>query len=172
MAAGESKNNNDGKTSDAVSVTISGPDVEHARRILAHIAHAADRRTILNGAREIESPEDALDQDPCELVALQLFAIREARERFLPATLSGQAAWDILVALYLADKSGVRHGIGRMMELAGSAVTTGLRYVDLLEEEGLAKREQDRRDGRIFYLILTSSGRRLIKKILSAGVLN
>lgn len=158
------------RPADAISVTISGADLEHARRMLARIVHAADRRAILGGARELESQKDPSEQDPYEAVALQLFAIREARHQFLPANLAGQAAWEILVTLYLTEKAGVRHNIGRMIELSGSALTTGLRYVDLLEAEGLAKRKADRRDGRIFYLVLTSSGRALVEKILSAGI--
>lgn len=99
-----------------------------------------------------------------------MFAARKARDELLPDCLSAQPAWDILLALYLADKAGARHSMGRMIELSRSSVTTGLRHIGILEAQGLIKREQDKRDGRVFYLLLCAPGRAAVDEILSAAL--
>jgi DNA-binding MarR family transcriptional regulator len=99
-----------------------------------------------------------------------MFAVREARDRFLPDNVSSSAAWDILLVAYLAERAGVRHNIGRMIEISRMKLTTGLRHIDLLEAEGLVAREQDPRDGRIFYLKLLRKGRKIIDEVLSAAL--
>jgi DNA-binding MarR family transcriptional regulator len=99
-----------------------------------------------------------------------MFAARTARAELLPKVLSAQTAWDLLLTVYLADKAGARHNISRMIELSRSSVTTGLRHIDILEGEGLIKREQDKRDGRVFYLLLCERGREVVDKILSTAL--
>jgi hypothetical protein len=151
------------------SVKLQGRDLEDARRILTGIVSAGKRRSILTDGRAREIPKSD-GEDPAERLALQMFAIREARDKFLPHSVSGAAAWDILLAVYLADRVGVRHNIGRTMEISRVKLTTGLRYIDLLEAEGLLNREQDSWDARIFYLILTPRGGKLVAAILSAAL--
>lgn len=125
---------------------------------------------ITSGARDVGLGTELDAEDPREALALQMLAVREAREQLLHGQISGQPAWDILLALYLTDKAGVEHNIGRMIELSHSSVTTGLRYIDLLEAHGLVHREQDKRDGRVWYLNLSAGGRKVMEQILSAGV--
>ena len=153
----------------AASVTLSDRDLKDAKRILARIARADDRRRITHGAREIRSERDN-PMDRAEKLAMQVFAVQEARRRLLPEAQSADPAWDLLVALYLADKSGVRHTIGRMIELSGASATTGLRHIDLLEAAGLVIREQDKNDRRSFFLLLSSKGRRAVDKVFSQAL--
>jgi len=60
--------------------------------------------------------------------------------------------------------------VGRMIEISRMKLTTGLRHIDLLEAEGLVERQQDRRDGRIFYVTLLPKGRKIIDEVLSAAL--
>jgi hypothetical protein len=151
------------------SVALDGRDLEDAKRILAEIVRAGERRSILNGGEAVER-RHAKEEDAAERLALQMFAVREARDRFLPDNVSSSAAWDILLVAYLAKRAGVRHNIGRMIEISRMKLTTGLRHIDLLEAEGLVAREQDPRDGRIFYLKLLRKGRKIIDEVLSAAL--
>lgn len=99
-----------------------------------------------------------------------MFAIREARDILLPDNVSSSAAWDVLLAAYVAERTGVRHNVGRMIEISRMKLTTGLRHIDLLEAEGLVERQQDRRDGRVFYVKLSPKGREIVDQILSAAL--
>jgi hypothetical protein len=153
-----------------VTLVLPDRDVEDAKRLLALVTAAGDRRRISDGAHQVDVLRNDLpDEDRREKLALAMFAVREARAELLPGSLSGQPAWDILLALYLADRAGVRHKMGRMIELSRPSMTTGLRRIDLLEAEGLAKREQDKRDGRIVSPLIQRR-RDLVNKILSAAL--
>jgi DNA-binding MarR family transcriptional regulator len=154
-----------------LTLVLAERDLVDARRILALVTRAGERHGIMNGARKIDAgPSDSSDDDSHEKLARRMFAARKARDELLPDYLSAQPAWDILLALYLADRAGARHSIGRMIELSRSSVTTGLRHIDILEAQGLVKREQDKRDGRIFYLLLCARGREAVDKILAAAL--
>ena len=150
-------------------VALDRRDLEDARRILSGIVRAGERRSILNGRHAVET-RHAEEVDAAEMLALQIFAVREARDRLLPDKVSSSAAWDILLAAYVAERTGVRHNVGRMIEISRMKLTTGLRHIDLLEAEGLVERQQDPRDGRIFYLKLLRKGRKIIDEVLSAAL--
>ena len=153
------------ETGATVTVRFIDRDIEDARRILATITGAADRHPIIAGAREVRTSDENREVDPAEALALRLFSLREARARSLAHL--GEPAWDVLLALYLAERAGAKHTIGRMVELSRSSQTTGLRHIDELERKGLAYREQDAKDRRVYYLLLSGDGRRAVDKILS-----
>jgi DNA-binding MarR family transcriptional regulator len=154
-----------------ITLILVDRDLEDAKRILALVTRAGERRRITTGAREFDVRRSELeDHDAREKLALQMLAAREARDELLPDSLSTGPAWDILLVLYLADRAGVRHSISRIMELSRTAVTTGLRYAEILEAEGLVKREKDKRDGRVSNLLLEERARDVVDKILSAAL--
>ncbi|MGE5563248.1 MAG: MarR family transcriptional regulator [Bacillota bacterium] len=163
MAKGKSP-----EESGEVAVTLVGRDIEDARRILGQITRAADRRSILEGARSVAAASPNNDEDERrDNFALKLFALREARRRFLPELVWSEPAWDILLTAYLADKAGARHTVGRIVELSRTSTTTALRHIDALEEAALVQRVQDRRDRRIFQVLISGEGRKAVDKILS-----
>jgi DNA-binding MarR family transcriptional regulator len=148
------------------AITLFERDLEDARRILGAIVRAADRRSILHGARKREPrSNDSIDEDPREELAFQAFTLREARHRHLPNV--GEPGWDILIALYLTETSGARHATGRVIELSRSSLTTGLRHIYLLERGGLVVREKDEKDKRIAYVRLSHKGRKRVETILA-----
>jgi DNA-binding MarR family transcriptional regulator len=151
----------------AVSVRLESRDLADAQRILAKITRAGERRSVLEGARAVSrGRSDSIETDATEKLALQMFAAREARNRFLPKNLD-ESAWDVLIAVYLDDLAGVRHTIGRFVELSQCSPTTALRRIGFLEENGLVTRDQDPDDRRIFHLIVTERGRKAVQQVLS-----
>ena len=152
------------------SVALNGRDLEDARRILSGLVRAGERRSILNGGQAVETGYPQEDENAAERLALQIFAVRQARDRLMPESVSSSAAWDIILVAYLAEKAGVRHNIGRLAEISRTKFTTGLRHIAMLEAEGLLKRKQDPRDARIFYVNLLPKGREIIDEILSAAL--
>lgn len=164
MGADEAKSDED-----PVEITLFGRDLNDVRRILTRISRAADRRAVLDSARSKraaphESPED--DQDPREMLALQIFNASQARGRFLSKEVD-DLTWNVLLLAYLAAKAGARHSIGRFVEIAQCSHSTALRRIDSLEEMGLATREQDPADRRILHLVLSEEGRKAVEQVLS-----
>src|SRR5690242_11219018 len=84
-------------------VALDRRDLEDARRILSGIVRAGERRSILNGRHAVEK-RHAEEVDAAETLALQIFAVREARDKLLPEKVSSSAAWDILLAAYVAER--------------------------------------------------------------------
>ena len=91
-------------------------------------------------------------------VARRMYLERRQREKFLPAGLFGEPAWDILIDLYVATKENVK--ISTTSACIGSSVppTTGLRWLQVLEGHGLIERECDIHDQRRTFVKLTDSG--------------
>ena len=81
---------------------------------------------------------------------------RRLRTRFLPADLFSDPAWDMLLKLYLAEIVQQRVPVGSCAT-AGAPMTTGLRWIKLLSDQGLIVRQSDPFDARRFYIELSPS---------------
>jgi len=78
--------------------------------------------------------------------------VRRARESLFPCELFGEAAWDILLDLYVNDAQGKSVSISDACIASGVAPTTGLRWINKLLEAGLIIRSDDPHDRRKSYL--------------------
>jgi DNA-binding MarR family transcriptional regulator len=99
------------------------------------------------------------DDSPAWQVAAQrLYDERKARSDFFPAMLFGEAAWDVLLDLYVAEKRNQLICITSACVAANAPATTALRWIGVLEEQGLAERFADKRDGRRNFIRVTERG--------------
>lgn len=92
-------------------------------------------------------------------LARQAYADRRRRPKiFANEDLFGEPAWDILLDLFIAAKE--RRRVSVTSACIGSAVpsTTALRWITLLEKQGLLLREADTSDARRIYVKLTAKG--------------
>ena len=93
------------------------------------------------------------------LVELMASARRERSRRFAAQSkFFTDPGWDIFVDLAAAGLAGRLVSISSACLASLVPQTTALRYVRLLETEGLVERMQDASDGRRFLLSLTSKG--------------
>ena len=83
---------------------------------------------------------------------------RRLRAKFFDSNLFADPAWDILLDLYRAHLAQVRICVTSVCFGAGVPVSTALRWLNALEERGLARRSQDPLDGRRFFVELTEKG--------------
>jgi DNA-binding MarR family transcriptional regulator len=90
-------------------------------------------------------------------LAKQYYDQRRRRERFLPANLLGEPAWDILLTLYWAQKAQQRMSVSGVSASAAAPATTALRYIEQLCSSGIIARERHPTDGRMSWLSLTES---------------
>ena len=82
--------------------------------------------------------------------------------------LFGEPAWDILLDVYIAQKSRREIQVSSVCIEAGVPSTTILRWLTRLEQEGLIYRAADNVDGRRRYVRLTEAGEALRQRVLAA----
>jgi len=80
---------------------------------------------------------------------------RRRRGEYLNPDLFGEPAWEILLDLYAAELSQRRRPITSLCLENGISVTSGLRWLQTLENESLVKRSPDPHDRRRVFVSLT-----------------
>jgi DNA-binding MarR family transcriptional regulator len=80
---------------------------------------------------------------------------RQLRARFFPADFFADPAWDILLDLTAAHGEGADVSVSSLCIASGAAPTTALRWISLMTEAGLLRRENDTRDRRRAFIVLT-----------------
>ncbi len=83
---------------------------------------------------------------------------RKVRATFFGEKLFADPAWDILLELYACELGQQRISISKALAAAGVPETTGLRWLQTLEQKNLVARENDPLDARRVWISLTSSG--------------
>ncbi|MEW9855843.1 MarR family transcriptional regulator [Novosphingobium sp. M1R2S20] len=103
-------------------------------------------------------------------LARQTYDDRRRRSKiFQTDELFGEPAWDILLDLFIAAKE--RRRVSVTSACIGSAVpsTTALRWISILEREGLLTREADPGDARRVYVRLSPKGYEAMLEYFSAS---
>lgn len=95
---------------------------------------------------------DDMERAEVAEVAKSYLKSRRARERLFPAALFGEAAWDILLDLYVSRVEGRAVTVSDATVASGVAATTGLRWIGKLLEEELIVRFDDPHDKRRSFL--------------------
>lgn len=118
------------------------------------------------------SPAPAAGQDHPVWVELarQTYDDRRRRNKiFRSDELFGEPAWDILLDLFIAAKE--RRRVSVTSACIGSAVpsTTALRWISILERQGLLTREADPGDARRVYVRLSPRGYEAMLEYFSAS---
>jgi DNA-binding MarR family transcriptional regulator len=89
---------------------------------------------------------------------------RRLRRKLFDPHLFGEPAWDILLALYVIDNVERRLSIAELMGITHIPLTTSLRWLACLEEQGLVCRAVAPNDQRIVLVELTAEGRRAMDR--------
>lgn len=97
--------------------------------------------------------------------ARYLYRLRRLRNRvFEDPDLFGEPAWDMLLDLYIAANEGKRVSVTSACIGAAVPTTTALRWIGILEQRGLLRREADTLDGRRIFVRLTEHGCALMEQ--------
>jgi len=114
--------------------------------------------------RKLDEPEpqfplslETAERRALVVTAKELYRIRRKRSKFFSNEMFGEAAWDILLTLYIAaeDDSITVSAAGAA---SGVPPTTALRWIAWLEQTGLIHRRHHPLDARMRFLTLTSLG--------------
>lgn len=103
---------------------------------------------------------DKAVSDDRAALAKQHYEHRRRRDRFLPSSLFGEPAWDILLILYWAQKVQQRMSVSSVSASAAAPQTTALRHIENLCASGIIARERHPTDGRVSWLSLTETAER------------
>ena len=90
---------------------------------------------------------------------------RRAREVHLPGVIFGEAAWEILLQLFVHDAYGPI-AASKIADLIQTPLTTALRWVAYLEGQNLVESREDPLDARRRRLVLSSKGIECLSQIL------
>jgi DNA-binding MarR family transcriptional regulator len=93
-------------------------------------------------------------------LAEQIYNERQRRDRFFPADLFGEPAWDILLDLFVASRSNQPRSIKEVCISSRVPDATALRYIGQLAAYGLVERRPDKTDQRRKFLRLSPTGYR------------
>ncbi len=124
--------------------------IELADRNLAAVREELQHQ---HGARK----PGALGYDPSSFLAA-LRASRAARAQYLPARLFADPAWDILLELTVARIERRDVTVKVVQAAARVPAATSIRWMHVLETEGLLTRRTDPLDRRRTFVALTEAG--------------
>jgi DNA-binding MarR family transcriptional regulator len=113
-------------------------------------------------------PADPAGRVAIEPILERLIAERRHRASFLPGGLFSDPAWDILLAMALADARQQRLTISNLSDRVDAPPTTSLRWIVNLTEAGLLVRFNDATDKRRKYLELSLDTRARMAAYCSA----
>ena len=91
--------------------------------------------------------------------------IRDKREQLIGSGLFSDPAWDILLDAYASELENRRMSVSDICIAARAPLTTGSRWLRILESRDLLKREDDAKDRRRSYIRLTDRGRIAIEQL-------
>lgn len=137
-------------------ITLSGKDRADAVRLLSLLVGSEDRR---------------LDIDLVQLADAVLKDRRRRAELFNPS-MFGEPAWELLLTLFVMDQHGPRLTIGRLAQLAETKMTTALRWLDYLDDQGFVRRDEHPGDARTSFVSLTDKARSTLRLYLSETIIS
>ena len=153
------------------SIELSSQDLKNAARLLSLILEAppTPRLTPEQISAMVQRP--APSQSPTHEQLLQLASwmlhARKRRDTFFHPGLFGEAAWDVLLALYVMDHGGPRVTIAELSRAADVPTATILRWLHTLEGQGLVVRRAHPHDRRAVLIGMEPKGRETMETYLS-----
>lgn len=102
--------------------------------------------------------------------AREEFENRRRRRAIFGESMFGEAAWDMLLALYIVDVLGHRLTLQELKRNAGVPPTTATRWIDFLCVRGFISKEPHPTDLRIHFVRLTSRAREKLHQYYSETI--
>ena len=96
-----------------------------------------------------------------------LLRCRQARSRQFGSAMFGEAAWDMLLTLYVSEVDIQTMTLSRLAQLVEAPASSALRWVDYLDAQRLVRRDDHPSDRRSSLVKLTDKGRASLKSYLT-----
>lgn len=157
---------------DLAFVQLQGlPDTEVTQR-LADLVAAIREQALSNPTQQPEPPSDLMEARVIAS-AKSIYRRRRARAKYFPelTNMFGEAGWDVLLDLFIADMEGRRVSVSSSCIAADVPPTTALRWIDVLEDRATILREPDLEDRRRTYLTLSPDARTAMFRYITNEVI-
>lgn len=154
----------------AKTVTLTEKDARDAARLFRLLAGSAaiGQASPSFFPRAVTPHEGPPDRQSLISRARIVLGARRIREQYFHRDLFGEPAWEILLALYVAEESGARFTTSSLAEWIGAPLSTVVRWVKTLEEDSLVGRVDHPTDRRIVFIRLLEKGRKGLDAYLGA----
>ena len=104
--------------------------------------------------------------------AQSLYKFRRSRAKYFDEDLFGEAAWDMLLDLFIAANLNKTVAITSACFASGVPATTALRWIAILVEKGLVEKQADPDDRRRVFVRLTIKGWDAMTRCLEGAMKN
>jgi len=147
--------------------------IDKAMDGLLEVQHLAARsRTALSMfLGKFEPPSHSQLSDPVEIARLHLRFRRRRDSIFATAGYDGgvfgEPVWDMMLDLYVARSENIRIGVSSLCIASAVPATTALRYINMMVQNGLVTRHNDRKDGRRVFIELSDMAVELMDALLT-----
>jgi DNA-binding MarR family transcriptional regulator len=152
------------------AVGLSPADARELARLVGLLLRnqlTPEARGILQSISGGSGASSSSDRSQLAAKASAIFAERNRRREFFPATLFNEPGWDMLLAAYITDFAGGRQTVGKLISWIGSPHSTSIRWIDYLENHRLIARQENPDNRRIVFVDLTDKGRELLGRYLA-----
>jgi hypothetical protein len=143
---------------------------EEMRRLIGDLAARVAELEAAARAEGDRTPALAFSDEKLAKIAGWMYSERIYRSSQFSPALFGEPAWDMLLDLFIQKVAGVRVSSTSLCLGAGVPQTTGLRYIALLEAEGLVFRYTPPDDRRLTLIDYTAAGFKQMRQYLSQAV--
>jgi predicted transcriptional regulator len=126
---------------------------------------------IAKGEQKDARPGELDDQTLLRL-AKTAYQARRNRDRILSQAFLSEPAWDMLLDSLVSRLEGRRTSVVSLCYASAAPMTTGLRYINILEREGLLQRKESVEDRRVVYIALTDRGFQLLRSFFVQSLHN
>ncbi len=155
-----------------LSATMDSAQLRNAASSLLHLADCLEeqcdteetQKSVFRWPNTLSKIEK--EQLNLSIIAKFIYNRRMRRSLFLPKSLFGEPAWDMLLDLFMQDTGRKRISTQSLCIASNAPPTTALRNIDLLVQEGLVQRIKSEADKRVVFIELTSEGKLAVGKYL------
>lgn len=98
----------------------------------------------------------------------EVLCARRRRGEYFNARLFADPAWDMLLELYRAELAQSKISVSSLCFVSGAPLTTALRWIKALQNDGLVARSNDPLDGRRVFVRLTDDGLQAMRAYLAS----
>ena len=139
--------------------------------VVASIAALAERVAELE-TRAVQQDMSSLSfsDDKLATIALSIYASRRMRADYFAGSLFGEPVWDMLLDLFVNKIQGRRVSRASLSLATNLPQTTALRWVKVLEEEGLLQRSDKNEDARLDVVELTAEAFTQMRRFIEDSV--
>ena len=99
--------------------------------------------------------------------AAMLLEGRRKRAEYVDSEMFGEAAWDMLLALYTGEGLGIRYAVSSLSNESGVPATTALRWINYLMSKNLIEKRSHKLDRRISHIELAERARQDLDRYFS-----